>query len=163
MIRRYPDSVYLKCRHLFIVEEWNLKQISSFFDGNPSWQTVQNWAKEEDEHGNTWHDERKQYQQEIVTSITPEKIEALYQKRIYETLNDPDFNNKTSDALAKLQAQFLKIVNPARNIPVMYSFLEQFIDYLSKYHKNLLERELLDAIKDFKNIKRNELLSKLDT
>lgn len=154
--KRYPPEIIAQAKRFFIYEGWGFEKISEFFDGSPHAKTISNWAEEKDPDGKTWYDLRKEYTESIVHAVTPEMIEQKYQQRIYEELTDPNWSNKNSDSLAKLQVQFAKITDPARQIPVMYSFLTQLVQYMKKYHPDLVTKELLQAVTDFKNLKRNE-------
>lgn len=163
MTKIYDAEVIVKCKHLFVIEGWGFKQISEFFSGSPSWQTVRNWAGEVDSDGKDWRALRRDHVDAKMKIISRDQIEALYMKRIYEALTDPEFNSKTSDSLRKLQSDFEKITDPTRNIPVVFAFLEELTDYIKTWKPELLTRELLEAITGFKNLKRKQLLSKYDT
>lgn len=157
--KRYPPEVIANCRQFFVYENWSYKKISDFYDGEPHWQTIKNWSQEEHpETGNTWHDERQEYIDSIVHAISPDQIEKLYMQKIYETLTDPDWSAQShSDALRKLQKDFADITDPSKRLPVVYAMLEEFINYTKQYKYDLLNEDLLNHIRDFKNYQRNKL------
>lgn len=156
--KRYPPETIAQAKRFFIYEGWGFDKISDFFDGSPHSKTISNWAEEENSDGKTWYNLRQEYTDSIVNAVTPEMIENLYLKRIYETLSDPNWSTKNSDSLRKMQRDFSEITDPGRQIPVMYSILTQLIDFLKKYHSDLLTKEFLQAVTEFKNIKRESFL-----
>src|SRR5699024_5672904 len=142
--KRYPVEVIANAKKLYVYDNWSFKKISKFYDGQPHWQTLQNWAEEEHpETGKTWEQERQDYFDSVVHQISPQQIKELYMKRIYEVLSDPKFNTKHSDSLRKLQKDFREMTDPGNQIPVVYAMLTEFINYLKQYHNDLLTKELL--------------------
>nr|BDD47027.1 hypothetical protein 22 [Balneolaceae bacterium] len=156
--KRYAPEIIAQAKRLFVHEGWGFDKVSDFFGGNPVAKTIENWAKEEDSNGKTWYDYREEYIESLVNTATPEMIQLKYQEKIFQILNDPNWSTKDSDALRKLQKDFASITDPGRQIPVMYSILEQLLGFLKKYHGELVTEEFLRAVTEFKNMKRESFL-----
>ncbi|MEQ9309695.1 MAG: hypothetical protein RLN90_09585 [Balneolaceae bacterium] len=157
--KRYAPKTVATCKQYFVFEGWSPHKISEFLDGRPSKATVENWAYEvDDETGLSWIDERNEYIEKLAKTASPKDIELLYNQRIYEILSDPEFSTKSSDSLRKLQKDFKEMVNPSDNIPVLYGFLEDLLEYFSKHHKKLVTKSFLEAFREYKNYKLNKLV-----
>ncbi|XWN36085.1 MAG: hypothetical protein ROO71_08975 [Balneola sp.] len=158
MPKRYGPKTIAQAKKLYVFEGWSPRKISDWFDRQPNWQTINNWANDVDEEtGKTWIDERKDYTDSIINAVSPKEIEVLYNKRIYEALSDPNFNASTSDSLRKLQKDFREMTDPKNQIPVLYGFLTELIEYLQKHHPDLLTEEFLKSIQEYKNYQRSKL------
>lgn len=158
--KRYPPSVIAKCKSLMVYEGWSCEKVSEFYDGKPSAGTVSNWASEIDpETEKNWYDERDDFIDQQMNQVSPQMIEAKYMQRIWEVLNKPEFSTADSDSLRKLQKDFREMTDPNRQIPVLYGFLEELIDYLNKYHGEIVNKEFLEAIREYKNHQRSKLTS----
>lgn len=158
--KRYPPKVIANCKELLVCEGWSPRKISDFYDGEPYWQTVQNWANEEDpETGKNWYDEQKEFMDSQINSVSPKMLSQKLLQRMWEAANDPEFSDGTADRISKLMKNWTQATDPANRIPVLYEFLEEQIDFLKKYHKPLVTKDLLEALRDYKNYQRNKLTS----
>jgi len=159
MARSYDNKTYNECKRYFIMDGKTPRQIAKLFNGKPSPQTLTLWANEKDQDGKTWHDLKVDQRDKEYEIVSPQNMAAKILGRIYELLASPDFNEKTADALAKLQAAMNRISEPKYQLPTMYHMLTQLINFLAVNYPGLLTPEIKTALQDFKNHLRGELLS----
>lgn len=155
--KRYPPEVIKNCKDLLVFEGWSPRKISDFYDGEPYWQTVQNWANEENEDGQTWYDERQEFIDTKIDSVSPKMLSQKLLKRMTEAAEDPNFSDGTADRIAKLMKNWRQLTDPSNQIPVIYEMLEDQIEFFKKYHKEVVSKEYLEAMREFKNYQRKKL------
>jgi len=148
----YGTDTKILCRMLYVQQRKNPNQIARQFHNRPNANTITNWAIK----GN-WDRQRQEWEDAEYEKISPQALATRVIKRIIQTLDDPDFNNKSADALAKLQKTLEKIVDIRYQIPIMYQLLTDLVEFLQANHKKLISVQLIDAIRDFRNEIRRRL------
>jgi hypothetical protein len=148
---KFSATVYNEAKRLFIEEELSLHQISARFNGHPSAPAIHKWSKIPDNDGKTWKDYKLAYRDELYNMVSPQAIAVKILDNIQKLLNNENFGTKDADALAKLQKSMQKITDPKYQIPVMYSMLTDQMKFFQKHYPQIVNKDLVDAIRHFKN------------
>jgi hypothetical protein len=154
---KFSNEEYNICKRMFIEENMSPKSISEEMGGKPAETTLQNWAKKKDRKGKTWFDYRDKYRADSYEQASPEAMARKILDRINVILSKTDFTTKDADALAKLQKALEKITDPRYQIPVMFDMLTEFTLFMKSDYDHLLNKEMIMAIRHFKNKLRKRL------
>lgn len=163
MSKRINDDHYNEAKRLFIEEQLGPKKISELMGGVVHRNTVQNWSKKKDKSGKTWFDYREERRMQKYERLTPRRRadKILEQIDYYLNLDPVEFNNeKAWDALSKLNKQFKDITDESFYFPYLLEMLTDLSTFLQKSHPDLATPDLMRAILDFKNIKKNSILGR---
>lgn len=137
---------------LFVEEGLEPDTIARRYKNRPTPQTVRNWSNQIDEHGKTWRDYRREYQEEMyLLSSNTKTIAAKILMRIHKLLDSEDFSTKTADALAKLQKNMEAIVDPKYHVGMLFTFLEDFIAFMREHYPEMATEEFASLARDYKN------------
>jgi len=151
MAKQYNPHTRVEVRRMFVQECLSAKAIARHFKNRPATNTITNWSQEKDEFGKTWEDERKEYEQQQYELISPKGIAAKILTQIGAILNKHDFNTKDADSLAKLQASLQKLTDPSYQIPIMYSMLTDFLNFLKASYPGMVNQDIIDVFREFKS------------
>lgn len=153
----YDHDIYNSAKRMFIEEGKKPSEISVALGGKPAKSTIVNWAAKEDSTNKNWHQYRQEYIKDSYELATPDAMARKILEKISLILNQSDFTTKDADALAKLQRSLEKITQPRHQVPVMYEMLESFVTFMQKQYPHLINKDLLNAVRDFKNELRKRL------
>ena len=140
-----------ECRKLFVEEGLTPNAISRRMGGNPVVQTVLNWARSPDESGKTWYDHREAYLDEYFGDITPESLGKWIMRQIHALQSSGESHTKNADALSKYTKALREILDPVYQMSMTYQVLTRLSSYLAANHPKLARKELIAAIRSFKN------------
>ena len=145
--------------HKEFVEGKPAKVISEEYDGKPTAQCILNWAHKKDKvTKKNWFDEKRDYEIEQYEGLSPQTQAQKILKKIDRIISksDKSFTTKDADALSKLQKLMEKLIDKKFQLPTMYHLLTRFMEFLSLHYKNLLTKEMINAIRHFKNKLKEE-------
>lgn len=153
----YTSDVRMEARRLFVDEEQSVTSISERFGGNPVPQTILNWACKKDADGKTWYDYREERIQRIYVQTSPGELARKVLGQIDRLLSTDGFDTGKADQLSKLSKFLKEFIDKEYHVSMIYEVLEDFLSFCQQHHNALLTRELVDAIRDFKNERRDRL------
>jgi len=155
---RYGPKVKAEI-HKEFVEGKPATVISKEFRNKPTAQQILNWAHAKDrETGKNWFDEKRDYELEQYEGLSPQTQAQKILKKIDRLISksDKSFTTKDADALSKLQKLMEKLIDKKFQLPTMYHLLTRFMEFISLHYKKLLTKELINAIRHFKNSLKEE-------
>ena len=155
----YTPQQKAECKLMFIQQGKSAWEISKHFGGKPSVQTILNWTKKKNSDDLTWEAEKEQFEQHSYEKLSPQNLAEKILKRIEMILleSPKSFTTKDADALAKLQKVMEKLIDKKFQIPTMYHVLTRLLEFLSLHYKTLLCPELINAVRHFKNVLKEEM------
>ena len=165
MSKRYPAKIIARAKWCIVDQQMTAqkakKELESFFPDEkiPVWQTIDNWAKEETNTGKTWYELADEQVERIYEGISDDKIEQKFRQRIWQLLNDEQFDSSNADGISKLLNKYQSITDPSRRIEVIYVFLKELVQFCQEYHPTIVNKAFLRAVKEYKNYKRQQLSS----
>jgi hypothetical protein len=154
MPKPYPATIINEVKRLFVQEGKSPRDIEKIYDGNPTHQTIENWAKKENRDGKTWYALRDDWRDDQYNAISPK---ALASKIISQISGEMSSDNFSADRLAKLVRALERITEATYQLPAMYEMLTDFLAYLKQHYPHLLTEDLVAAVREFKNSLRGRL------
>lgn len=147
---KYPKKK-IEARKLFVQDGKSPAEICELLGGSPAVSTVRNWVRMEN-----WRVERDKHQQMMYEKLSPSAMEEKIFQKLERALEETDIN-KSADSMIKVARTIREVLDPTKNIPVIYQTLTEFISYCKKYHPNLVTDDFLNASRDFKNYKIGQI------
>ena len=86
-------------------------------------------------------------------------IQRIRDEAVEQGTLDAQKAMKFADSIAKLTASLDKVGGIKHQVPTMYHMLEQLVRFIRLHYADLLTKDFLEAIRDFKNHLRRELAS----
>lgn len=156
---RYSPAIRAEIKKLFVNDGKSPITISNIYKGNPTMQSISNWANAINKEGKNWKDEREDYEQYYYEQLSPKNLASKIMMKIDSFLSksNEDFNVKDADALSKLRVSLEKITDKRYQIPMMYQLLQDEIVFLREHYPELSEEPLINAIRHFKNTLKERL------
>lgn len=163
MAKRYPYKIKALAKSLYIDQNLTLVEISEYFNGKPSIQTVANWANVS--HPKTklnWHEERQQREGAEFEMISPRKLE----EKLFDLLgqaadNDGEELSKTADAIAKIAKSIREVIDPQKQLPSMFQVLTELLKFIKDRYSDKFSdstyNELVNVVRHFKNEKIDQI------
>lgn len=154
----YGPEIKAKCKDMLVREGLNVETISQRMKGRPHQNSIRKWARKK-ENGKTWYDLRNEYQDMLYENLSPQsQAEKILQRINFVLQKDlSQFSTADADSLAKLQKMMERVVDKKFQIPMLYELLTKLIEFLKSNYKELVTKELINAVRHFKNELKNEL------
>jgi hypothetical protein len=165
----YDSSLWAEIKFLFVDKGFSAVQISKQYGGKPTYQAVQNRAKKKDPAtGFSWMDERGQREKDKYLKLSPQSqasqlmdavdsIIVMLTNKLKRGSTDAKEISTVADSLAKVNKTLEKIVDKKFQVPMLYEFLETFVNFLLLHYKTIITPEFINAVKHFKNETRKKL------
>lgn len=154
---QYPIETRAEARRLWVEEGWTATAISRHFGGSPVPQTILNWAGAPDQHGKTWDDYREERVDALFGDASPANLSRRILDQIAKLLEQPSLDTKQADALSKYQRAFKELIDPVYQVSMIYQALTDYLAFCRTHYPELVNRELIESIRDFKNEARRRL------
>ncbi len=76
MPKPYPATIINEIKRLFVQEGKSPREIEKIYDGTPTHQTIENWAKKKNRDGKTWYELRDDWRDDQYMAISPKALAA---------------------------------------------------------------------------------------
>lgn len=164
------DELYNRAKRLYVEDGLGYHDIARALDNARAPSTFCKWGKVPDENGHTWDDLRRLHRDARYAAASPAEavntiigllgdIQRIRDEAIEDGKLDSQMAMKLADSIAKLTASLDKVGGIKHQVPTMYHMLEQLVRFVRMNYADLLTKDFLEAVRDFKNHLRRELAS----
>jgi hypothetical protein len=135
-MKAFDSRIKMQAKALYVDERMTLEDIAAQFNGKPSRSTIANWTSEKDKNGKTWDDYRNENDEYYYMQLTPGGMARVFHERLSQLLQDKSMDGgQFGDAVRKLTASMKDIIDPAKQIGVIFGTLRDLIDHAENTYR----------------------------